>query len=68
MENCGILTRRINSNEKGRFYEEIFPINEKPFSYDSLQEVQTFQGKIDSCKNTNLNVLINYFLYLLQER
>ena len=32
----GIMSRKITTNEKGGYYEKIFPINEKPMSNDTL--------------------------------
>ena len=65
MLDAGIMTKRISNAEKGTFYTKVFPINQKPFSNDTLQEVKTLRQKIEKSRKTNLNTFIDYCLGLL---
>ena len=44
---------------------KVFPINPKPLSNDTLQEVKTLRQKIEKSRKTNLNTFIDYCLGLL---
>lgn len=65
MLDAKIMTKRIKDDEKGTTYSKIFPINKKPLSDDTLQEVKTFKSKIENSKKTNLLEFVNYCLSLL---
>lgn len=65
MLDAGIMTKRISDAEKGTFYTKVFPINKKPYSNDTLQEVKTLKQKVEKSKKTNLVTFIDYCLSLL---
>ena len=62
MKDCGILTKKISSGEKGEYYTKVFPINSKPLSYDTKNDVETLASKVRSCHLTNLEVFLDYCL------
>ena len=62
MKECGILTQKISSGDKGEYYTKIFPVNSKPLSDDTKLEVQTLANKVRSCKSTNLETFLDYCL------
>ena len=66
LQQSGIMTKKIRTNEKGEYYEKIFPINSKPLSNDTLNEVNTFRSKIEKVTTTNLECFIDYCLSLLE--
>lgn len=66
MSDCGILTRRISSGEKGEYYTKIFPINKEPLSYNSKKEIQTLMAKVKPCRSTNLESFLGYCLALCE--
>lgn len=65
MVDAGIMTRRIKTDEKGSYYEQIFPINTKPLSDDTLAEVTTLRSRLVKSKKSNLVQFIDYCLSLL---
>ena len=67
MMDAGLMKKRISDDEKGKFYTDIFPINEKPLSYDTEQEVKTLRQRIEKSKKTNLVDFIDYCLSLLRK-
>ena len=66
MVQSGIMSKKIKSGDKGEYYEKIFPINPKPLSDDTVQEVNTLKEKVKSVKNTNIEYFIDYCLSLLE--
>ena len=65
MVDVGLMKERISDAEKGKYYTKVFPINPKPLSNDTLQEVKTLRQKIEKSRKTNLNTFIDYCLGLL---
>ena len=65
MIDVGLMKERIPDNEKGKFYTKVFPINPKPLSNDTLQEVKTLREKVEKSRKTNLIAFIDYCLKLL---
>lgn len=66
MKDCGILTRKISSGDKGEYYTKIFPVNSKPLSYDTRKDVETLAGKVRPCHSTNLELFLDYCLSLCE--
>lgn len=62
-----IMPKKIKTNQKGEYYEQVFPINSKPLSNDTLHEVNTFNEKVKRVKATNLECFVNYCLSLLEK-
>ena len=65
MIDVGLMKERIPDNEKGKFYTKVLPINPKPLSNDTLQEVKTLREKVEKSRKTNLTAFIDYCLKLL---
>lgn len=66
MVKSGIMAKKIKIDEKGDYYEKIFPINSRPLSNDTLNEVNTFNEKVKKVKTTNLECFVDYCLSLLE--
>ena len=66
LSKADIMSKKIQTNEKGEYYEKIFPINDKPLSNDTLNEVNTFNAKVRTVKTTNLECFVDYCLSLLE--
>lgn len=64
---AGMMPRKIPNREKGSYYASVFPINTKPLSDDTLQEVKTLKSYIQKSNNTNLSEFIDYCLGLLPQ-
>ncbi|MSS11687.1 hypothetical protein FYJ38_24065 [Clostridium sp. WB02_MRS01] len=62
MMKAGIMVKRISDSEKGRFYPKIFPINQKPLSFDTIKEVKTLRDSLTKIKETNLCDFIDFCL------
>ncbi len=62
-----IMVKRISEAEKGTFYSKIFPINTKPLSYDTVNEVNTFKNSLQQVKETNLCEFIDFRLCRIEE-
>lgn len=54
MIKSGIMVKRIPDAQKGSYYTKIFPINTKPLSIDTVNQVRIFAKKIDGVKETNM--------------
>ncbi|MBO7253709.1 MAG: hypothetical protein J6V36_00220 [Clostridia bacterium] len=65
LKDSGIMSKKIKNDEKGSYYEKVFPINKKPLSDDTLSEVKTFLSKVKSVKNTNIEVFVEYCIELI---
>jgi len=57
-----IMCKRISDNEKGTFYAKIFPINTKPLSYNTIEQVNKLKNSILGIKETNLYEFIDFCL------
>lgn len=62
MVKAGIMVKRISDSEKGKFYSKIFPINQKPLSFDTINEIKTLRNHLNSIKETNLCAFIDFCL------
>lgn len=62
MIKAGIMVKRIRDSDKGKFYSKIFPINQKPLSFDTVNEVRTLRDSLTKIKETNLCDFINFCL------
>lgn len=67
MIDAGITSTRVSDSEKGETYSKIFPINDRPLSTDTLNEVKTFGQRIRPSKKSNLILFIDYCLDLLNK-
>ncbi|MCL2718731.1 MAG: hypothetical protein FWE14_08140 [Lachnospiraceae bacterium] len=61
-----IMVRKISGSEKGSYYTKIFPINTKPISIDTIEQVKVFANKIKNIKQTNMLEFIDYCLSQLE--
>ena len=62
---CGLIPKIFNSNEKGKCYEKIFPINGNSKAEGTIDDIKEFRNKLYNCKNTNIHTMIDYFLGLI---
>ena len=60
MIKSGIMVKRIPDAQKGSYYTKIFPINTKPLSIDTVNQVRIFAKKIDGIKETNMLAFVEY--------
>ena len=67
MIKAGIMTKRIPDSQKGSYYSKIFPINQNPFSNDTLDQIRLFSGKLENIKETNLLEYVHYCLSLIDQ-
>ena len=67
MIKAGIMAKRIPDSQKGSYYSKIFPINQNPFSNDTLDQIRLFSGKLDNIKETNLLEYVHYCLSLIDQ-
>ena len=65
MVKSGIMAKRIPDSEKGSYYSKIFPINQDPFSNDTLDQIRLFSKKLENVKETNLLEYVHYCLSLI---
>lgn len=55
-----VIDKKVKDNEKGHFYETVFPINKAPLCYDTYQEAVTLKERLSKNKNTNMDEFIEY--------
>ena len=67
MIKAGIMTKRISDSQKGSYYSKVFPINQEPFSNDTLKQIQSLSNKLQGVKETNLLEYIDYCLSLINQ-
>lgn len=67
MHKAGIMAERIKDSQKGTYYNKIFPINTKPKSEDTLDQVRTFANKLKGIKETNMLCFIEYCFKQISE-
>ena len=60
MIKSGIMTKKIQDSQKGNYYSKIFPINQDPFSNDTLDQIRLFLKRLENVKETNLQAYIYY--------
>ena len=65
MIKAGIMTRKIPDAQKGSYYSKVFPINQGPFSNDTLEQIHILSKKLQAVKETNLLEFVNYCLALI---
>ena len=63
----GIMTKKIQDSQKGSYYSKIFPINQDPFSNDTLDQIRLFLKRLENVKETNLQEYIYYCLSLIDQ-
>ena len=61
----GMMPKKIRDEEKGEYYAKVFPINKKPLSDDTLNEVLSLREFVRKSKKSNLVEYIDYCLSLL---
>ena len=66
MMKAGIMTKRIPDSEKGSYYSKVFPINQEPFTNDTLEQITQFSEQIAKVKETNMLEYVNYCLSLIE--
>ncbi len=64
---AGIMAKRIPDSQKGSFYSKIFPINQDPFSSDTLDQIRLFSKKLENIKETNMLEYVRYCLSLIHQ-
>jgi hypothetical protein len=67
MIKAGIMTKKIPDSQKGRFYSKVFPINQEPFTCDTLEQIMILSDKLRKVKETNLLEFIDYCLSLIEQ-
>ena len=67
MIKAGIMAKRIPDSQKGSYYSKIFPINQNPFSNDTLDQIRLLSGKLENIKETNLLEYVHYCLSLIDQ-
>lgn len=67
MIKSGIMTKKIQDSQKGSYYSKIFPINQDPFSNDTLDQIRLFLKRLENVKETNLQEYIYYCLSLINQ-
>ena len=64
---AGIMTKRISGSEKGSYYSRIFPINTKPMSIDTINQIRFFALKVKDAKQTNILEFVEYCFTQIHE-
>ena len=64
---AGIMPKRIPDAQKGSYYSKVFPINQDPFSNDTLEQIQVLSKKLQEVKESNLLEYVNYCLSLINQ-
>ena len=67
MIKSGIIAKKIADSQKGSYYSKIFPINQDPFSNDTLDQIRLFSRKLENVKETNLLEYVYYCLSLIDQ-
>ena len=67
MIKSGIIAKKIPDSQKGSYYSKIFPINQDPFSNDTLDQIRLFSRKLENVKETNLLEYVYYCLSLIDQ-
>ena len=67
MIKSGIMTKKIQDSQKGSYYSKIFPINQDPFSNDTLDQIRLFLKRLENVKESNLQEYIYYCLSLIDQ-
>ena len=67
MMKAGIMTKKIPDAQKGSYYSKVFPINQDPFSNDTLEQIHILSKKLQEVKETNLLEYVNYCLSLINQ-
>lgn len=67
MIKAGIMAKKIPDSQKGSYYSKIFPINQNPFSNDTLDQIRLFSRRLENIKETNLLEYVHYCLSLIDQ-
>ena len=62
-----LFQKKIPDAQKGSYYSKVFPINQDPFSNDTLEQIQVLSKKLQEVKETNLLEYVNYCLSLISQ-
>ena len=67
MIKAGVMTKKIPDAQKGNYYSKVFPINQDPYSSDTLEQIRILSKKLQEVKGTNLLEYVNYCLSLIRQ-
>ena len=67
MIKAGIMPNKIPDAQKGLYYSKVFPINQEPFSTDTLEQIHVLSKKLQGVKETNLLEYVDYCLSLINQ-
>lgn len=62
MIEAGIMVKRIPDKDKGKYYSKIFPINSKPLSINTIEQVTILCEMITGMRQTNMQEFLEYCL------
>lgn len=64
---AGIMTEKIPDSKKGTYYNKIFPINTKPMSVDTVNQIRFFAAKLKGIEQSNMLEFVEYCFGLISE-
>ena len=67
MLKAGIMAKKISDSQKGSYYSKVFPINQNPFTYDTLEQIHILSTKLRKVKETNILEYVDYCLSLINQ-
>ena len=67
MIKAGIMPNKIPDAQKGLYYSKVFPINQEPFSTDTLEQIHVLSKTLQGVKETNLLEYVDYCLSLINQ-
>lgn len=63
-----LMPKRIKEKDKEKYYSKVFPINKEKLSTETIDQVKTLLNELKGVKGTNLPVMINHFLKMLENK
>lgn len=64
---AGIMSEKIPDSKKGTYYNRIFPINKKPMSVDTVNQIRYFAAKLKGIQQTNILEFLEYCFGFITE-
>ncbi len=64
---AGIMSEKIPDSKKGTYYNKIFPINKKPMSVDTVNQIRYFAAKLKGIQQTNMLEFVDYCFGFIAE-
>lgn len=64
---AGIMAEKIPDSKKGTYYNRIFPINKKPMTVDTVNQIRFFAAKLKGIHQTNMLRFVEYCFGLICE-